>query len=100
MKRCNKFISRQVKHYTAKNDIFLKIKKIINNKINKNNIIKILIDKSSASINIDNESSENLSVEFESRANIIKRTDDIEQLDLLDKNFINLFLNCSNYNYN
>ena len=78
----------------------MKIKKVIDNKINKNNIIKIRNDKSSASINIDNESSENLSAEFESRANIIKRTDDIEQLDLLDKNFINLFLNYSNYNYN
>ena len=69
----------------------MKIKKVIDNKINKNNIIKIRNDKSSASINIDNESSENLSAEFEIRANIIKRTDDIEQLDLLDKNFINFF---------
>ena len=76
------------------------ISKVIGYENNKNNNIKIRNDKSSTSINIDNESSENLSAQFESKDNITKGTDDIKQLDFIDKNLVNLFFNFSDYNYN
>ena len=78
----------------------LNINKVIGYENNKNNNIKIKNDKSSTSINIDNESSENLSGQFESKDNVTKGTDDIKQADLIDKNLVNLFLNYSYYNYN
>ena len=88
--------------YIRNNDIFFNfnINKVIGYEINKNNNIKIKNDKSSTSINIDNESSENLSAQFESKDNVTKGTDDIKQIDLIDKNLVNLFLNYSYYNYN
>ena len=76
------------------------ISKVIGYENNKNNNIKIRNDKSSTSINIDNESSENLSAQFESKDNNTKGTDDIKQLDFIDKNLVNLFFNFSDYNYN
>ena len=86
----------------SNNDTFfnLNINKVIGYENNKNNNIKIKNDKSSTSINIDNESSENLSGQFESKDNVTKGTDDIKQADLIDKNLVNLFLNYSYYNYN
>ena len=86
----------------SNNDPFfnLNINKVIGYENNKNNNIKIKNDKSSTSINIDNESSENLSGQFESKDNVTKGTDDIKQADLIDKNLVNLFLNYSYYNYN
>jgi hypothetical protein len=86
----------------SNNDTFfnLNINKVIGYENNKNNNIKIKNDKSSTSINIDNESSENLSAQFESKDNITKGTDDIKQLDFIDKNLVNLFFNYSDYNYN
>ena len=88
--------------YINNNNIFFNrnINKLIKYEINKNNNIKIKNDKSSTSINIDNESSENLSAQFESKDNVTKGTDDIKQIDLIDKKFANIFLNCSDYNYN
>ena len=88
--------------YIANNDMFfnLNVTKVIGYEINKNNNIKIRNDKSSTSINIDNDSSENLSAQFESKDNMTKGTDDIKQTDLIDKNLVNLFLNYSYYNYN
>ena len=86
----------------SNNDTFfnLNINKVIGYENNKNNNIKIKNDKSSTSINIDNESSENFSAQFESKDNVTKGTDDIKQADLIDKNLVNLFLNYSYYNYN
>ena len=88
--------------YINNNNIFFNrnINKLIKYEINKNNNIKIKNDKSSTSINIDNESSENLSAQFESKDNVTKGTDDIKQIDLIDKKLANIFLNCSDYNYN
>ena len=86
--------------YISKDNNFsnLNINKLIGFENNKNNHKKIKNEKSSSSINIDNEISENLSAQLESKDNITKGTDDNKTPDLIDKNFENLFYNFSDYN--
>ena len=76
----------------------LNINKLIGYENNKNNNKKT-INKKSMSINIDNESSENLSSQFENKDNITKGMDDFKSPDFLDKNIVNLLYNYIDYNY-
>ena len=74
------------------------INKLYGYENNKNNS-KIRNDKS-ISINIENESSENLSAQLESKDNNTKGTDDNKSPDFIDKDMASLFYNFCNYNFN
>ena len=73
------------------------INKLIGYENNKNN--KNMNNEKSISINIENESSENLSFQLESKDNNTKGTDDNKSLNLIDKQIENLFANFNDYNY-
>ena len=73
------------------------INKLIGYENNKNN--KNMNNEKSISINIENESSENLSFQLESKDNNTKGTDDNKSLNLIDKQIENLFSNFNDYNY-
>ena len=87
-------------HYLTKNNNFfnLNINRLIGYDINKsnNNIIK---KENSISMDIENERSENLSHQLESRDNNTKGTDDNKSPDLIDKSLTNLLYNFFDYNY-
>ena len=95
------YLEIYIKYISKDNNFFnLNINKLIGYENNKNNNKKINKEKSSLSINIDNESSENLSAQLESKDNITKGTDDNKSPDFIDKNFATLFYNFTDYNIN
>ena len=67
---------------------------------NKNDNVMVRYGKFSTSMYVGDESSEGLSGGFESKDDIAKGTDYIEQVDLLVNNLVSLCLNYSKYNYN
>ena len=95
------YLEIYIKFISKENNFFnLNINKLIGYENNKNNNKKINKEKSLLSIKIDNENSENLSAQLESKDNITKGTDDNKSPDFIDKNFANLFYNYTDYNIN
>ena len=95
------YLEIYIKFISKENNFFnLNINKLIGYENYKNNNKKINKEKSLLSIKIDNENSENLSAQLESKDNITKGTDDNKSPDFIDKNFANLFYNYTDYNIN
>ena len=90
-------ITGKIFQYINNNYFDLNIKTLIGFENNKNNNKKKRNEKS-ISINLENESSENLSIQ--SKDNNTKGTDDNKSPDLIDKQISHLLFNFYNYDFN